>query len=248
MSTAAYRLYMRHMQVINLAVYEVMRLSRVGEKIKIARLEKNVPLKQIAKKCGVSESYLSEVESGRRIINDEMIKKISSILNLDLNEPIYIEEDEEERHEEKSEKKRLEKSVSPEWQSAFSNIIKDIPVYDVSLGQVLGVKRFPIVDKKVEGYNPDKLIFIQAPDNSLSAYRVKKGDLVMALLNNEMVGSGLTLVEYNGGRAVRYIKRLEGEKVLVISSDGSMKTETLNIHEIKILAHCIRAEIDLTNI
>ena len=43
-------------------------MSRVGEKIKEARLKSGMTQKVLAKKLGVAEKFINEVETGRRII------------------------------------------------------------------------------------------------------------------------------------------------------------------------------------
>ncbi len=45
-------------------------MSRVSDKIKEARLKKGLTQKQLAKKLGVAENFINEVESGRKIINE----------------------------------------------------------------------------------------------------------------------------------------------------------------------------------
>lgn len=227
-------------------------MSRVGEKIKSARLSKGMSLKEISKKCGVSESYIGDIESGKKVVNDSMLKKISSVLGVDFNESIYTDiDDNKEQAVEVKKTTSIKASpapVSSEWESAFSNIIKDIPVYDMSMKRVLNVKHFPLTDRKIEGYNPDKLVFIKVEDNSLGNYRVRTGDAVMVVLNNEVPANALVLLEYDGYRVFRHIKKLDGENVLLIYYDGGIRTDTRSIREIKVLGRCIRAEIDLTNI
>lgn len=221
-------------------------MSRIGEKIKHARLEQKIPLKQLGKMCGVSESYLNEIESGKRVINDSMIIKISGILKIDLNEQAYSSADEDENTEVKLNEPKSQKKITEEWQNAFSSIIKDVPVYNISMDTVLEYKHLPIIDKKVEGYNPEKLIFIKVPDNSQSGFRIKKDDIVLVFLNIEILNNSLCLMEYDSKRVIRHIKRLDGSNVLLLYHQDGIKTETRDYHEIKILGHLIRAEIDLT--
>jgi transcriptional regulator with XRE-family HTH domain len=67
-------------------------MSRISEKIKSARMQQNKTIKQLAKLCGVAETYISEIESGKKVINDIMIRKMSTVLNINLNEPLFQEE------------------------------------------------------------------------------------------------------------------------------------------------------------
>jgi len=61
-------------------------VSRVAEKIKSLRLEAGMSQKALAKKLGVAESFINDVELGRKIINENMIKRISKIFNKDIND------------------------------------------------------------------------------------------------------------------------------------------------------------------
>ena len=223
-------------------------MSRIGEKIKYARQEQKIPLKQLGKMCGVSESYLNEIESGKRVINDSMIIKISGILKIDLNEQAYSSAEEDENTKIELNEPKKDKKITEEWQNAFSSIIKDVPVYNISMDVALEYKHLPIIDKKVEGYNPEKLIFIKVPDNSQSGFRIKKDDIVMVLLNTEILNNCLCLMEYDNKRVIRHIKRLDGSNVLLLYNQDGIKTETRDFHEMKILGHLIRAEIDLTKV
>ena len=70
-------------------------MSRIGDKIKEARLKANIPQKALAKKLGVSEKYINEVEMGRKVAQESFINKASKILNVDLNDVNMIAADEE---------------------------------------------------------------------------------------------------------------------------------------------------------
>ena len=58
-------------------------MSRLGDTIRGARLKKAMTPKALAKKCGVSESFIVEVESGRRIVSDDQAQRILKVLGVD---------------------------------------------------------------------------------------------------------------------------------------------------------------------
>lgn len=221
-------------------------MSRVGDMIKKTRTERGLTQKQLAKKCGLSESYITDIESGKRVINENLIKRISGILGRDINEPLYEAEDEDEIETEQEEiRPKAEPRVpNAEWQSAFSSVIKDIPVFTIEMDKAAEYKHLPVIDRKVEGYNPDKLVFMRVPDNSLAGFRVRKGDLLMIALGGEC-STGFYLMEYDGQRVIRQTKLLGNGKVLIVSSNGEISTETKDLKDIKVLGHCIRAEFKL---
>ena len=45
-------------------------MSRLGDMIRSQRIKYNMTAKQLARKCGVSEAFVLEIESGKRIAND----------------------------------------------------------------------------------------------------------------------------------------------------------------------------------
>ena len=69
-------------------------MSRVGEKIKEARVKSGMTQKAFAKKLGVAEKFINEVETGRRIVQESFIDKAAKILKVDLNDVSMVVTDE----------------------------------------------------------------------------------------------------------------------------------------------------------
>ena len=61
-------------------------MSRVGDKIKQVREAKAISQKQLGKKIGVSESFINEVEMGKKVINEKFLEKISKILGEEIED------------------------------------------------------------------------------------------------------------------------------------------------------------------
>ena len=51
-------------------------MSRLGDLIKLERTRRGLDPKTVAKKSGVSVSYILEVEAGTRIIRDDQARRI----------------------------------------------------------------------------------------------------------------------------------------------------------------------------
>ena len=51
-------------------------MSRVGENIKNTRNSVGMSQKQLAKKLGVAESFINEVETGRKVANQSLIDRV----------------------------------------------------------------------------------------------------------------------------------------------------------------------------
>ena len=105
--------------------------------------------------------------------------------------------------------------------------------------------QLPIYSNKVEGHPSDKVVYIKVQDNEMSGFRIMKDDLVFGYLTKELSSNSIYLVEVNGEVTIRQIKTLNSNKVLLISNNGSAKTETAEIKSIKILAKLERVEIRL---
>ena len=207
--------------------------------------------KLLAKKLGVAEKFINEIEMGRRVAQESLIDKASKILNADFNDVSMVVTDEaliEERKamsdvKNKSSKGNIEKDEV--WTNAFSSVLKNVPILDYSLKNNKGFKELPIHSNKVEGYSQDKVLYLEIQDDEMSGFRMLKGDLAFATLVKEVSNNGIFLVEYKGRRAIRQIKNLGNSKVLLVSNAGSLLTETMNFNEISVLAKLDRIEIKL---
>lgn len=225
-------------------------MSRIGDKIKEARLKANIPQKALAKKLGVSEKYINEVEMGRKVAQESFINKASKLLNVDLNDVNMLAADED-----LMEEKRIERESKPNvkkdnksnevWENAFSSVLKNVPIYDYELRNVKGHKELPIHSNKVEGYPQDKVIYLEISDDEMSGFRMLKGDLVFGHLVTELNQNGFYLVNYNGKTKIREIRRLDNSKVLLMSNRGSVMTETVEVRNMKVIAKLDRVEINL---
>lgn len=227
-------------------------MSRVGEKIKEARLKSGLSQKQLAKKLGVAEKFINEVEIGRRVAPESLIEKAAKILNTDFNDISMNAADEVLQEEKKNlrgtaAKRNINKNneLDQVWTNAFSSVLKNVPIYDYSLSSNKGFKEMPIHSNKIEGFAQDKVIYLEIENDEMSGFRMLKGDLAFAYLTKEIVNNGIFLVDYKGKRAIRQIKALGNSKLLIVSNGGSLLTETVEQKEIDIIARLMRLEIKL---
>ncbi|MDP4091043.1 MAG: helix-turn-helix domain-containing protein [Bacillota bacterium] len=238
-------------------------MSRLGEKIKGLRDEAGMSQKALAKKLGVSESFINEVETGRKVVNEGVIDRLSKIFNKDINDitmSVEVESAEstetmEELFGSRTNAPAAKKStgaapkkpevVNDAWSGALASVLKSIPVYDYSLTSILSTRLMPLQNNKIEGFPQDKVFYLEVMDDEMAGFRIIKGDLALSHYASEPVNNGICLVEYNGGRAVRQIKKLDNGKLLLISNRGSVRTETVGVKEIKIIAKLERVEFTL---
>lgn len=223
-------------------------MSRVGERIKEARSKSGMTQKALAKKLGVAEKFINEVETGRKIINESLISKISKVLNTDLNDINMVVTDEELQKELKAEKQVRQSKpaeVNEVWNQAFGSVLKNVPIYDYSLSQVNGYKQLATASNKIDGHTANKVFYLKIENNDMTGYRIQENDLALCYSIKEIENNAICLVEFNGKRVVRQIKKLDNVKALLVSNNGSMRTETANIKEVKAIAKLYRIEFDL---
>lgn len=220
-------------------------MSRVGSKIKEARQNLSMTEKQLAKKIGVSESFIKEVESGKKVINEDVMKKLSKVLGNDLNDITMSFEAEPFKDEEKIEPKKTLEKVNEVWNDAFSSVLKTVPIYGYDLNKTVGGRQIPVINNKIEGHTKDKVLFIEIADDDMSGFRMAKGDIAFGYITHEVENNAICLVEYNGERNIRQIKKLDNTKLLLVSNRNSLKTETVGVKEIKVLVKLEKLEIKL---
>ena len=212
-------------------------MSRVGEKIKEARLKSGMTQKALAKKLGVAEKYINEVEMGRKVVQESFIDRAAKILKVDLNDVSMVVTDEalmEERKNETFSKKPAKIEVNELWNDAFSSVLKSVPVYGYGLNAVKGRRELPVHSNKIEGFPQDKVLYIEIEDSEMSGFRMMQGDLAFAHLvkeisNNETIFSNKTFVltgsleRFTRDEAKEKIESLGG----ICSSSGSTKSNVV---------------------
>jgi len=238
-------------------------MSRLGDLILLERSRQKLTRKQVARKCGVSENYLKDVEEGRRIIQDDQARRILKTLGTSQRNEAEFSLDEiaatvdlgtlapqQPRPAPKpEEKKEPVKAVSPEeqsgiWLDALSSVLKPVPIMNAGWIQV-GRKMVPIQDGKIEGAKPDRVVYFLAPDDSMRAMRIEKGDLVLVVPQGLPVDGAIMLVEYGAHRCLRRVKLLGNSNILLQSGDRELGAESVNVSEIKFVGRAVRVEIAL---
>lgn len=221
----------------NLEVERWRIMSRVGDRIKQVREIKKVSQKQLGKKIGVSESFINDIEMGKKVINEKLLEKISKILGEEIEDRSVAFEDIEERSERKEKLERpIAGKVNEVWNDAFSSVLKDVTIYKYDLVKTIGMKQMPIISNKVEGYALDKVLFLEIENDDMLGFRICSGDIAFAHLTHEIENNAISLVDYNGERVLRQIKKLDSNKVLLISNRISLKTDTVAHNDIKVIA------------
>ncbi|HEY5584391.1 MAG TPA: helix-turn-helix transcriptional regulator [Ruminiclostridium sp.] len=235
-------------------------MSRIGKEISKVRQQKGMSPKQLAKALGVSEGFVLDIESGKKIISDDMVGRVSKALDFQLG-PIglFASEDNlgqintqvDSSSRTTADTTRATAKAAPQqpiqevWDDAFGNILKTVPIFDYRMDKIIDKKLLPIEKNKVEGFQKEKVFYLSIEDSDMAGFRIFKGDRALSVLTNEIDSDGIFFVEYSGARAVRQVKRLQKDKLLLICNKGTLVTETISTKDIKVLARLVKLEIVL---
>ena len=242
-------------------------MSRLGDLIRTERVRQKLTPKQVAKKCGVSESYLLAVEAGTRIIADDQARRILKAIGLkqqteaeftldDIAATVDLVQVQPKmaaavaaRKPEKKEAEVVATSVEESvagrvWQDALASVLKRVPVMNAVMKPV-SYKLVPVENGRIEGANPEKVFFYLAPDDSMRGFRIHRGDIVLTVPANSPVDGSIMLLNYNEHRYLRKIKVLDDHTVMLQHYDREYEAETVPINEIGFISRCVQVTFEL---
>ncbi|KNY30449.1 helix-turn-helix domain-containing protein [Pseudobacteroides cellulosolvens] len=219
-------------------------MSRLGNEISRLRKEVGMTHKQLAKIVGVSKAFIIDVESGKKILSEDLVNKISKALRKEIGK-VDLYDDEKYNKPEPDPKvvRIVEKPVQDVWNDALAGVLAAVPVYNYKMDKALNTKKMPIISNKVEGYPKDKVFYLSVEDDDMAGFRIGKGDVALCHSTHEFEKDGIYFVEINDRRVVRQIKSIDASKFLVVSNRGSLITTTLFKKDVKVLAKLIKLEI-----
>ena len=241
-------------------------MSRLGDLIHTERVRQKMTPKQVAKKCGVAESFIVSVEAGTRIIGDDQARRIlrtiglreqneadftlddiAATVDLQTVQPTMVKKPAVQPKAEKvaaSEDTKEDGVAGSVWLDALSSVLKRVPVMNAVM-QSVDHRLLPILNGRIEGANPDKVFYFLAPDDSMRGFRIHSGDVALVVPAQSPIDGAVMLVEYNAHRALRKVKKLDNFQVLLQSYDREYNAETLALNEITFVGRCVRLEIAL---
>jgi len=226
-------------------------MSRLGETIQKARVAAKMTEKALAKRCGMTEAVIRDIEGGRRIASDAQAQLILKILGV--KNPVSAELEVASEPEVKirpkprpyvlpeSQEETPARESSDAWLDALSGVVKRVPVMD-DAGLVIDHVPVPIIGGRIEGGAPDKVFFYRCPDDSLRGFRIHAGDLLLCVPAQKVEDGAISLFSLNGRRAARKANKLDGNRVLLQAFDHEFTSETLPLDSVKVLGACVWLE------
>ena len=230
-------------------------MSRMGDTIRTARLKAKMTEKALGRKCGLAESVIKDIESGRRIVSDEQAQRILKLLGAD--SPVSTELDVAAEPEvklrprprayvlplspESPQQESAARESSDAWLDALGGVVKRVPVSDEQ-GVVIDHVLTPIIGGKIEGGAPDKVLYYRCPDNALRGFRVYAGDLLLTVPASKAEDDRIMLICYKGQRIVRKLLRLDGNRIQMQTFDSEFRAEIAPSNEVQVLGRCVRLQ------
>ncbi len=244
-------------------------MSRLGDEVARMRLAKGLTQKQLAKLAGVAEAYIQDVESGKRVMNDQLASRISKLLGGHFgSEAPEMAEPEPVRaaprplsatartgvsrqaapqvvYSTEAQNESADAAKNPIWSEAFSQMLREVPVYDPLMRKQTGTRTMAVVSGKIEGQPKEKVFWVEMADNDMIGYRIQRTDVVFGVETRRMDGDGFYFIAWNGQRAIRQLKAQPGGMIQIACHKGAPVRETVAITQIEILGRMLRVEVSL---
>lgn len=229
-------------------------MNRLAIKIKEARIKAKMSEKELAKACGQNISYILQIESGKKVINEQIAEQILKILG----EKIELFQDEVEAtkpattvNAQKPASNQVSKKIpvdpvtpNDQWMDALSGVIRSFPVIDEVNGKVLAQKELPLISKKIEGISVDKVSFIKVTSEDMPKLRIMKGDVVMLQQLTDFSSPGLYYFEYQGRKQLRFLSKIQNNILgLGMTPFGSELSD--EVKKFKIIGKAVKVEFML---
>ena len=240
-------------------------MSRLGDLIKLERTRRGMTHKAVARKSGVSEGYLKEVEAGTRIIQDAQARRILKVMGAQAPEESSFTLDDiaatvdlqsalpqaakavEKAATGKPEGKAVDTGITGSiWLDALSGVLQHVPIYNAVMKEV-GSRLLPVTEGKIEGAPKDRVYYFKAPDDDMRGFRVHRGDLVLVVPASAPQDGAMMLIETPQGLMLRQIKLLPRFQAMLQKYDREFESEIINIADLKVVGKCVRLEAELAN-
>lgn len=230
-------------------------MSRLGDMIKLERLRAGWTYKQLAKKSGVSENFLMDVESGNKIIADTQATRILKVLG----KTSEVFADFESKSDGlpapsaapvraaaplKSVKSEAPAQPTAAWVDALGGLMKAVPVKDAR-GNTVDNRVLPVKSGRIEGVVAEKVFYLKAPDESMMGYRIRKGDRLLVLPASVMVDNAVMVFQAEGSYFIRKVKVQDNNRALLQWYDYEPRSEIAAIKQLALVGRVCRVEFDL---
>jgi transcriptional regulator with XRE-family HTH domain len=242
-------------------------MSIIGTNIKKIRIKQNLTAKQLAKKCGISETALLEIEDGKKVPTTQLTNLITKGLgvNIDAIEPSYFSDYFEENPEPKetaqastsrisnTKQENIKPSGSNTISDALSKAVKKIPVIAKITtgksipfeGDIIDNKFEPVFQGKNNNVAGEDFIYYMVQDNSMQGARIMKSDLALVFLTDSIRDKDIALFTYKNNTYIRRYKAMTNNMVVLYPENPDFETFAVDKNDIKLAGKVLRVEFKI---
>ena len=205
-------------------------MSRLGDLIRTERIRQKMTLKQVAKKSGVSESYLAAVEAGTRIIADDQARRILKNIGL---------------------KQQTEAEFTLDDIASTVDLVQVQPRMAAAAAKKPERKEAEIVASSQEETVAGS-VWLDALQSVLRRVPVMNAVMkpvsykLVPLENGRPVDGAIMLLTHNEHRYLRKVKVLDDRHVLLQNYDREYEAETVETSDIGFLSRCVQVTFELS--
>lgn len=232
-------------------------MNPIAKRIQEARLKAKMSEKELAKKCGLSASYIIQIESGKKIINDKAAESIMAVFGQKVDSyDAYLDDAAKSMAVEakpvvkkSAEVKTVSKNdhvvIEPndQWAGALANIIKAFDIKDMKSGKAVGSRELPVLGKKVDGVPSDRLAFLQVSDDAAKVMRICKDDILWIQICDEVSSNGVYVLEEANKKQICRVEKQYGQ--LHLSQGNASDKRSVDAKGIKVVGKVVRVEFKL---
>lgn len=223
-------------------------MNRIASKIMEARIASKMTQKELAKKCGLTESYILQIESGKKIINEDIAEKILKALGqtFEVMEPMKETITPQPSPLQAPKKATSNQQVAQptaaiqpnaQWRDALAGVIR---VYPIMRGQKqVGELEMVIANKKIEGVHPDMVLAVEATE-AVPAFRIGVGDTLLLTKEDQLVNERLYVIEYYGKQMVRRVRKEHNGQLNISPGLSGASSEQVPAAQIKLIGRLLR--------
>jgi SOS-response transcriptional repressor LexA len=242
-------------------------MSIIGTNIKKIRIKQNLTAKQLAKKCGISETALLEIEDGKKVPTTQLTNLITKGLgvNIDAIEPSYFSDYFDENPEPKetaqvspsrisnAKQENIKPSGSNTISDALSKAVKKIPVIAKITtgksipfeGDIIDNKFEPVFQGKNNNVAGEDFIYYMVQDNSMQGARIMKSDLALVFLTDSIRDKDIALFTYKNNTYIRRYKAMTNNMVVLYPENPDFETFAVDKNDIKLTGKVLRVEFKI---
>lgn len=239
-------------------------MSIIGTNIRNIRNKQGLSAKQLAKKCGISESALIEIEEGKKVPTTQFTNTITKVLgvNIDAIEPAYFSDYFDEEPEQKvsiasnAPKVINTKSVDNKQgnvntiSDAISKAVRKIPVVNkITIGKsvpfegdIIDHKFEPVFQGKSNNVTGEEFIYYMVQDNSMQGARIMKSDLALVFLTDSIRDKDMVLFTYKNTTYIRRYKTVSDTMAVLYPENPDYETFAIEKKDMRLIGKVLRVE------